>query len=143
MRRCAVLAIALSLYSPGVIAGELKVIQVLDANVLPAVKVEVVDDRDDELDWASTGTELIATGPTVRVRSNIAYTLNDVSAAEAGPTNVAVQVVRGDSLETPTPVGGRDYGSRIVQTIDFGFPLVVDGDAWSLSVVYTFLPARI
>lgn len=117
--------------------------QVVDANVMPAVQIEVVDSPSG---WISTGDTLIAAAPPVRVRSNVGYTLRDAAVREgaASVPSVSVRMVGGRvRVEPPTERTGRAYAFEIVQIIDYNLPRLVDTDGWRVEIVYTFLPASI
>jgi len=123
-------------------------IQRVDANIVPAAKVELLAATAASVTpWQSTGTQLVAACPTLRVRANVAYRLGVESAAEASYRNLAATLA-GDrpgteQVEDPTQATGRDHGAEVRQLIDFGVPRVVDAGGDAVQVVYTVLPASV
>lgn len=123
-------------------AYEAAVAQVVDANIAPAIQTEVISDPPQSA-WSSTGTEMIATGSSVRVRSNIAYGFVGDSTV-AGVELSVICTSGGTSCPHTSPATSvGEFTPFLSQTIDFGVPRVVDTTGWNVVVVYTFRPATL
>lgn len=135
---------------PGLAPANSLVIQVVDANVEPAVRVDLVEPTASA--WTSDGSAMVLPGPTARLWSNVPYVLRDASELETDgalrPASVGVIVHRAAPSdlaspgEEPTSARGRDYASEISQLIDFGLPLLVDS-TWRVTIQYTFVPSSV